>query len=552
LTLKGNSQFLIKVRATPARALFAAAGAPSPLRLPPGQTAEPLFISRHLAGLVDMAAPTDHWVLTRPAAPAVTRTPWDDAHQIARLNGYAHYVEPDLLHERTAAAADLAQRDIWPPHAAVPANWHKGAGFAGFDSVPQKGERIWIAHLDTGYTPHHPSTPVHLHPELGKDFWDTSRTTAEDPYEAGLLDQPGHGTGTLGLLAGAPMDLSLPGFPLPGTALGGAPQAEIAPVRVSPSVVHLYTSSMARGLDYALTLASTPGAGCDVVSISHGGLPTQAWADAVNALYEAGIVIVAASGDSIYLGLVDLATRFTVYPGAFNRVITALGATFDKQPYITDQAGQMQGCWGPDGVMEKAIAGYTPKVAWMEYKGAAPFSMRGSGTSCSTPQIAAACALWLQKHGSKVPKDWRRVEACRVALWRSAAKRHQDMPHLGWGLLDVNAMLDDALAAKAIADVTGPEAPIHQSGEDQAPLWIAAALFAGFPPPDNAEEQMYEAEASQMARTSANPALAALDAKAAAVAGKLSPAETEQARQALLQEPISAALRARLERAAPG
>jgi hypothetical protein len=150
--------------------------------------------------------------------------------------------------------------------------------------------------------------------------------------------------------------------------LGGAPDAEVIPIRISPTVIHLYTSTMAKGLYDALAPSGDPAKPnranrCDVVSISHGGLPSASWADAVNTLYEDGITIVAASGDSIYLDAVDLATHYTVYPSAFNRVLTAVGATYAKMPYITTNFGVMQGCWGPDTVMEKAVAGFTPNVA---------------------------------------------------------------------------------------------------------------------------------------------------------------------------------------------
>src|ERR1700734_2136627 len=122
---------------------------------------------------------------------------------------------------------------------------------------------------------------------------------------------------------------------------------------------------MFKGLMHALAPNGEVTNRAHVVTISHGGLPCLNWADAVNQVYEAGIVVVAASGDSIYLVAADLATHFTVYPSAFNRVITALGGTYAKKPYITADAGQMQGCWGPNDVMQKAIAAYTPNVPWM-------------------------------------------------------------------------------------------------------------------------------------------------------------------------------------------
>ena len=49
-------------------------------------------------------------------------------------------------------------------------------------------------------------------------------------------------------------------------------------------------------------------------------------------------------------------------------MITAAGATYDKTPYVTNKIGEMEGNWGPDSIMQKAISGYTPNVAWMKFK----------------------------------------------------------------------------------------------------------------------------------------------------------------------------------------
>jgi subtilisin family serine protease len=48
---------------------------------------------------------------------------------------------------------------------------------------------------------------------------------------------------------------------------------------------------MAKGIEYATD------AGCQVISLSMGGLPTRSWAAAVNRAYEAGVVICAAAGN---------------------------------------------------------------------------------------------------------------------------------------------------------------------------------------------------------------------------------------------------------------
>lgn len=255
-----------------------------------------------------------------------------------------------------------------------------------------------------------------------------------------------------------------------------------------------------------------------------------------------GGVVVAASGDSFVVGPVDIATRFTVYPSAFDRVITALGATFAKGPYETTVTGELQGCWGPDDVMDKALAAYTPNIAWMDFK-APPdgFSMRGRGTSASTPQIAAACALWLQLYASDVAGEpWRRVEACRLALFDSADGTSGDKAELGWGLLDVPRLLDPDLSAQAIRDAANAQ-PMPPD-EVSFALW---RLFLGQGPPGSVADRMYETEVAQTVRHSDNQELRAKARLAATTAP--TPADQARTRDLLLAEGVSSALAARLK-----
>jgi hypothetical protein len=94
---------------------------------------------------------------------------------------------------------------------------------------------------------------------------DGNPTSAIDPNnERRLLDNSGHGTGTLSILAGRP-------FAPFNVVLGGASDADIVPLRVADSVVLLRTSALARALVYAIEQQ------CDVITMSMGGLPTQAW-----------------------------------------------------------------------------------------------------------------------------------------------------------------------------------------------------------------------------------------------------------------------------------
>jgi hypothetical protein len=76
------------------------------------------------------------------------------------------------------------------------------------------------------------------------------------------------------------------------------------------------------------------------------------------------------------------------------------------------------------------------------------FEMDGAGTSSSTPQIAAACALWVQLYGRNYAAGWQRVEACRRASFRSADPGNGSATYLRTGILDVPKMLAPALAAQ--------------------------------------------------------------------------------------------------------
>lgn len=531
-----------------------------PLFRSPG--AEQLFRSTESEGL------EQRWQLAKDPNAKAFSNPWDQAHAAASAGDYADYVEPDILHDprgphdprdlandvqadaaplnKVAGDALVSEEDFgghWPPKPPTdqgPA-WHMEDGFTGFRAAHAKatGAGVRIAHLDTGYR-QHPSTPRHMRTDLAWDWWE-DRAGAWDPGTRGLGLFPGHGTSTLALLAGGEVDLTLATtrgtFHYKGD-IGGAPEAEILPVRICPSVIHLYTKSLARGLNYALDHKS------DVVSLSHGGLPSRAWAAAVNKLYEAGVIVVAASGDSFYYKVVTLATHFTVYPSAFNRVITALGATYDGGPYVTKDFGQMQGCWGPDSVMWKAICGYTPNVAWMNMK-TGGFGMQGGGTSASTPQIAAACALWLQLHGDRYPKAWQRVEACRLALWKSAALNGKNRSQMGWGVLDVPALLDQQLADAIHAQMQ--KGAIDISAKDSVSFPIARILL-GKGPPGSEKERMYETEVAQIALATANATL--LELAQDSLVEDLEAERLNTFRRLLLEEDLSQSLRTAIQEAA--
>ena len=315
---------------------------------------------------------------------------------------------------------------------------------------------IRIAHLDTGFDPEQVTVPVNLDQAAERNFLLNPSTagagSAADPGKpkgiAGWGCFNGHGTGTLSLLAGRSVKTPPP-FQADGP-MGAAPNAQIVPIRVADSVIHLYSASMAEGIFYAARSPAEGGAGCDVISISAGGLPSQFWADAVNFAYENGVVIAAATGDNIH----GLPTRGAVWPARFRRTIAVAGATSDNTPYDREHSNakgswMMEGSYGPEHVMDHAVSAYTPNTAWAYWEASTEgghhvrIDVDGAGTSASTPQVAGAAALYLAKHPG-LPKDWQRAETVRQALFKSAVPpgtTDNDHLYFGKGILKANAAL---------------------------------------------------------------------------------------------------------------
>jgi subtilisin family serine protease len=348
---------------------------------------------------------------------------------------------------------------------------------------PPVGAKVRIAHLDTGYATHD-ALPQFLREDLARNFVEPDNPlSAIDPGTDGFLKNPGHGTGTMSILAGTRMPQGAW-----NDFLGGAPHAEVAPVRIGDSVVHFYSSSMAQGLDWALFI------GAQVVSISMGGVPSKAWAEAVNRLYDAGVAIFAAAGNNFG----GLPTTSTVYPARFKRVTAVCGAAADKTPYYKGLLYLgMQGNFGPSAKMKTAIAAYTPNIPWAEWGCPETIDLDGGGTSSATPQAAAAAALWIQQHaaalqaGPFAAQPWRRVEAVRHALFSTADKTApESSTYFGNGLLRAQ----DAL-------VVAPDSTRAQTPLDSVSWPWIRLLFGIGAAGTSAREEMLELEMIQLLTT---------------------------------------------------
>ena len=209
-------------------------------------------------------------------------------------------------------------------------------------------------------------------------------------------------------------------------------------------------------------------------------------------------MFVAAAGNNFSAGLFGVPTHAIVYPARFRRVIAACGVMANRKPYYGLPFRTMQGNWGPDSKMATAMAAFTPNAPWAEINCSAIVDMEGAGTSASTPQIAAAAALYLQQHAATLfdaqayPEGWMRVEAVRQALFSKADKNADggSPEKLGNGILQ---------AAAALTLQPPQAASLHKTAPDSAVFPLLRVLTGLGAAPAPADDLMLALEATQLA-----------------------------------------------------
>jgi hypothetical protein len=432
---------------------------------------------------------------------------WDLCHHLVR-NGFGVegldapvFAEPDIKQRWVFAPESQHLRrlakpcgEVEPPDSRLPSGsgyyWFSDSSHAQLaqareDVGEPASDRVCIAHFDTGYAPlRHCTQPRHLRTDLQKNFVDDNLPDDARDITTGPFTNLGHGTGTLGILAGDMVE---------GVPLGGAAYLDVIPIRVANSVVLFWNSAIAQAFQYVYELSTEEGIPVHVITMSMGGVASQAWADAVNALYDLGVFIVTAAGNNFG----HLPINNIVYPARFNRVVAACGVMADDRPYADLPLDIMAGNYGPDDKMETAMSAFTPNTPWARIGCSCTVDHNGAGTSSSTPQIAAAAALWIQKYRRQwegYSQGWMRAEAVRKALFDSALKDGGGVSkRLGQGMLR---------AEDALRQLPASEADLQKQPEDEPGL----PLFrpADIPATESSEmvTRMLELEALQLSQQS--------------------------------------------------
>lgn len=273
---------------------------------------------------------------------------------------------------------------------------------------------IKIAQLDTGITPH---PELSLINEFGYNFVEKNNIPI-DTLTKGIGKNAGHGTRTasviIGKNTGEEMDKND----------GVFQYVNLTPYRIAKSVIHLICSNM----DEAIIRAVNDG--CQIITLSMGGLPRARLRKAVEYAYSKGVIMCFAAGNRV--GIV-------VWPAQYNGTIAVAGTNINNEPWEGS-------CHGPS--VHISAPGKNVLVATTNKNDKNEHVFRytfGSGTSYAVPHVAAAAAIWLN-HFKDELKDFpgpQKIEAFKNALAQSALRpANWDSGNYGHGVLDAFKLLE--------------------------------------------------------------------------------------------------------------
>lgn len=258
----------------------------------------------------------------------------------------------------------------------------------------------------------------------GWDFIDSDNIA--EPVLSANYDRTAinHGTIIAGVLAAAKNNLGI---------VGVAPQAKIMPLRILDSRGQGNTLVLAQAIDYAVEN------GADIINLSLVGTSyDETLKRAIKNAYDAGVMIVAASGNEENEGLdLDIAPHYPICD--FDGVNRVLGvAALDHMKKLTSFSNFGETCIdisAPGTNFFSTTYQNSTDSVFADY-----YSGGWSGTSVATPIISATAALIKMNYPQFRPNDiYNIIKNSASSLKAANPTNYLD---LGSGLVDVGASLD--------------------------------------------------------------------------------------------------------------
>ncbi|HEY2944970.1 MAG TPA: S8 family peptidase [Vicinamibacteria bacterium] len=360
-----------------------------------------------------------------------------------------------------SASMEASRETAGQPSPAMPESALKGAG-------------VTMAIVDSG---------VALHPEIQTLVASVDFVGSYDPTFApsGSVDPNGHGTHVAGIMVGNGSHSD------EGRLAGIAPEASLVSLRVLDDMGRGSTSTMLAALQWVLEHKDQYGIRVLNLSLGHPvyeSLDVDPLVQAVDDLWDAGIVVVCAAGNSGRDG------HGTISSPCNSRKVITVGAINDRQTAdLTDDKMTTYSSRGPtrldlvakpdlvapgNRIVSTRSAGSHLDLLFPASRIAGSSSQPGvfehfelSGTSMAAPFVSGAAALMLEQEPSLNPAT------VKARLMRSAKKPAVGDPFAtGAGLLDIEAAL---LATGTVLDAPSPVAHADYSGklsiENTGVLW---------------------------------------------------------------------------------